>query len=220
MKKILTLSLSAMMLAPLADARPAYNVALVSDYLFRGVSQTDNSIALQGGADVKQGNAYASAWFSNVEKPDGAEGLPVEMDISFGYNNKFSGFNLDTEILTYNYLNDATADETEFKFGTSPSKSLTIDIYRGIKGNYWYPEIKIEKYLPNRFYFDASVGYTLYDDQDDDTLNGRVELARDFPEFNGLDIFLGATYVEDSVPGNDVDDDDEVNFFFGLRKRF
>ncbi|EAT12644.1 hypothetical protein HF888_13805 [Bermanella marisrubri] len=220
MKKLAVLSLSTLVMTSVADARPAYNISLVNDYLFRGVTQTDNSPAIQGGADVKNGNAYGSVWFSNVEKPDGAEGLPVEMDVSFGYNNKFGSFNLDTEIITYNYLNDAQSDETEFKFGTSPSKSLTIDVYRGIKGNYWYPELKLEKFLPNRFYLDASIGYTLYDDADDDTLNGRIELARDFPEFNGLDIFIGATYVEDQNPGNDVDDDDDVNFVFGVRKRF
>lgn len=220
MKKLAALLLSASLLAPIADARPTYNIALVSNYLSSGVTQTDDGPAIQGGADIKNRNAYGTFWFSNVKKPDGAEGLPIEMEVSFGYNNQFGNFNLDTGITTLNYLNDAQQDETEFKLGTSPSQSTTIDVFRGIKGNYWYPQISIEKFLPNLFYLNAHIAYTLFDDFDDDTVDGRIELARDFPELNGLDIFIGATYVEDNIPGNDVDNDDEVNFLFGVRKRF
>lgn len=203
-------------------AKPDYNAAFVSNYLFRGLAQTDDGPALQGGADVKEGNAYAGAWFSNVEKPDGAEGLPVEMDVYFGYNNQFDGFNLDMGVITYNYLNDATGDETEFKLGTSPAKGLDINVYRGIKNKTWYPEVTFEKYLPQRLYLDIAVGLWMQDDADDKALTARAELARDFPEFHSIDLFVAADFISDETPfGDDNDkDDSDLNVVIGIRKNF
>ena len=43
--------------------------AQCGDYVFRGISQTDNDLAIQGGIDYKQGHAYAGIWASNVELP-------------------------------------------------------------------------------------------------------------------------------------------------------
>ncbi|MDK2778753.1 MAG: TorF family putative porin [Pseudomonadota bacterium] len=207
---------------PAFAANPAYNVALVSDYLFRGLTQTDNGPAIQGGADVRNGNAYGGIWFSNVDTPDDSEGLPVEMDVYFGYNNQFGSFNLDMEVLTYNYLNDSIADETEFKLGTSPAKGLAINIYRGVKGKTWYPEVTYEKFLPYRLYLDLAAGYWTQDDADDDAFTARAELARDFPELGHIDLFVGADFISDETPfGDDADEDDsELTFVVGIRKNF
>ena len=47
----------------------AANVALTTNYLFRGISQTDNGPAIQGGFDYQYAPVgfYAGAWASNVE---------------------------------------------------------------------------------------------------------------------------------------------------------
>ncbi|MAD46186.1 MAG: hypothetical protein CMI02_06200 [Oceanospirillaceae bacterium] len=204
-------------------AQVSYNAALVSDYLFRGLTMTDHDPAVQGGADVKNGDAYGSVWFSNVDTPDGSEGLPVEMDVTFGYNMRFNGgFNLDMEVLTYNFLTDGMADETEFKLGTSPARDLTIDLYRGVKSKYWYPEIRYEKNLDYRLYLDLAAGYWAPDDADDSAVTLRAELARDFPELGHVDFFIAADYISDETPfGNDADEDDsDLTFLFGVRKNF
>jgi uncharacterized protein (TIGR02001 family) len=206
----------------LVQAKTTHNVSLISDYLYRGISQTDNSPAIQGGSAYKSGNAYASVWFSNVEDDSGSEGLPVEMDVNFGYNNQFDGFNLDTSVITYNYLNDSTSDRTEFRFATSISKEIEIAIHREVKTKYWYPEIIFEKYLANRLYFDAAIGYWSPDSGSDDALTFRAEIARDFPEFNHVDIFVGVSHITDNTPiGNNTDsDDNDTSFIFGIRKNF
>jgi hypothetical protein len=46
------------------------------------------------------------------------------MDANFGYNNQFDGFNLETGVITYNYLNDSIPGRTELRFATSISKKL------------------------------------------------------------------------------------------------
>ena len=219
MHKLIITSLIALA-ATGAQAQTTKQIGLMTDYLFRGITQTDNGLAVYGQAVHSVGNAYAAANFINIEAPDNAEGIPVEMDISFGYNNKFDNFNIDLEVITYNFLVDSKGDETEFKIGTSFTKNLDFAVYRGIKNNTWYPELAYEKFLSNRLYLDSTLGYWLPDDADDTAITARVELGRDFPELYGVDIYVAVDYISDSTPfGNRNDnDDDNTEFVIGLRK--
>ena len=65
------------------------NVGLFSEYYFRGISQTDDAPALQGGLDwyatVDEGNGlgvYLGVWGSNVDfnEAAGIDGATVEID--------------------------------------------------------------------------------------------------------------------------------------------
>jgi hypothetical protein len=51
-----------------AMAEISANVTLASDYVFRGVSQTDNQMAIQGGFDWGHDSGfYVGTWASNVD---------------------------------------------------------------------------------------------------------------------------------------------------------
>ena len=61
-----------------AKSRPpnfSWNLGVTSDYVFRGITQTDFDPALQGGLDYAFGDSgwYVGAWASNVDfaDPDG-----------------------------------------------------------------------------------------------------------------------------------------------------
>jgi uncharacterized protein (TIGR02001 family) len=225
MKKITTVA-SACLLSLSAFSAQAesisHNAAFVSDYVWRGLTATDNSPALQAGSDYKNGNAYAGVWLSNVEDQSGEEGVPVEMDVYFGYNNQFDGFNLDLSVTTYNYLNDTDRDLTEFRVATSPKsiEGLEIALNREVKAQFWYPEVTFEKFLPHRLYLDLSAGFWSVDDGDN-AITMRAELARDFPEFHHVDIFGAITYLSDeTVMVDDGQEDAETVFLMGVRKRF
>jgi len=43
-----------------------YNIGVVSDYRYRGISQTKLKPALQGGVDYAQGPFYAGTWLSTI----------------------------------------------------------------------------------------------------------------------------------------------------------
>lgn len=216
-----TLLSMCILLSQNALAKTDYVLTVTSDYLFRGITQTDHSPALQWGAYINNGNAYGSVWFSNEDTPAGAEGLPVEMDVRFGYNHVFKRFNIDTEVLTYNTLYDTGAEETEFKIGTSFSKHTHFNVYRGIKLKSWFSELTLRHYLDKRVFLDSRFGLWMFDEQSDDALHGRMILGMTFPEFKGLDIFAGFDFISDENPGNSNSDDDEnLSFVFGLNKRF
>ena len=53
--------------APAPDLTVAYNVGLYSQYIFRGLTQTDRKPALQGGVDLTHSSGfYLGAWGSNI----------------------------------------------------------------------------------------------------------------------------------------------------------
>ena len=52
----------------------SFNIGGTSDYVFRGVSQTSNEPALQGGADIGWGILYAGVWASRVDFDERAAG--------------------------------------------------------------------------------------------------------------------------------------------------
>lgn len=83
--------------APAVDATPATvspwtvtaNANFVSDYYFRGISQTWHKPAVQGGFDVAHSSGtYAGMWFSNVSE-DSYSGGGLEADYYAGYNGTF-----------------------------------------------------------------------------------------------------------------------------------
>lgn len=66
------------------------NVGFVSDYRFRGMSQTWKKPAIQGGFDVTHKNGfYAGVWGSNVS-PNTYPDATAEIDLYGGYNGSIS----------------------------------------------------------------------------------------------------------------------------------
>ena len=85
------------------------NVAVVSEYFFRGISQTDDSPALQGGMDysielAKPVSAYIGVWGSTVDFNDGSE-ASVELDYYAGLNGAIgsTGLTWDAGFIYYTY---------------------------------------------------------------------------------------------------------------------
>lgn len=82
----------------------SFNVGATSDYVFRGISQTDNNPAIQGGIDYSNGMFYAGTWASNVNFA-GDEDTTYEVDVYAGVKPKFGNFNMDFGAAYYAYPN-------------------------------------------------------------------------------------------------------------------
>lgn len=106
------LSLFALATPALADDEPASpvkitgNVALVSDYRFRGFSQTNENAAVQGGITLTHETGfYVGTWASsiNLKSSTGAD-LPTEIDLFAGYSKEITpGITADVGLLYYLY---------------------------------------------------------------------------------------------------------------------
>ncbi|HWK35474.1 TorF family putative porin [Sphingomonas sp.] len=90
------------------------SVALVSDYRFRGVSQSDKEMALQGGITVThESGAYAAVWGSSLSGWGTFGGGSIELDLVGGYKFAVGGASdIDVGVTWYSY--PGGADVTDF----------------------------------------------------------------------------------------------------------
>lgn len=93
------------------DASFAFNVAGTTDYVFRGISQTNQDPALQAGVDATVGSFYAGAWASNVDFGDDTN---YEIDLYAGLRSEISGFATDIGVVSYLYVNEPTGASYNF----------------------------------------------------------------------------------------------------------
>ncbi|OYY89602.1 MAG: hypothetical protein B7Y45_11370 [Sphingomonas sp. 28-66-16] len=85
------------------------SAALVSDYRFRGVSQTDKGIALQGGFTVKhESGFYVGTWASNLAGWGTFGGANLELDIFGGYSVPVGPATVDIGLTWYMYPSGAS----------------------------------------------------------------------------------------------------------------
>ena len=84
-------------------ANPSATVTLTSDYVFRGISQTDAHPAFQGALSFGQtAGLYLGLSGSNVDFNDGDE-ASVEIDLSGGYKWDWGPVSLDGGVIYYAY---------------------------------------------------------------------------------------------------------------------
>lgn len=177
-----------------ADAAPAplftANVALVTDYLYRGISQTGGNPAIQGGFDYAHSSGfYAGVWGSSISWiSDGGLGsnAGLELDTYFGFKNSFAtDFSYDVGFLRYNYPGKYVDP-----MPTNFAKPDTNEIY-GLIGWKWIT-LKYSDSLGDTFgvsnasgtsYIDLSASYTL----------------------EGSGVTLGAHYGKQTYKGSSAD---------------
>ena len=114
MKKLLLL-LTMISLPSYSDV--SANVSFASDYIWRGMTQSDGP-AIQGGFDYAAENGfYAGIWGSNVNFNDGAGS---ELDYYFGYGFDAGSIGVDIGYLAYDYpKNETGLDFEEIYVGLS-----------------------------------------------------------------------------------------------------
>ncbi|MCS6986382.1 MAG: TorF family putative porin [Sphingomonadaceae bacterium] len=101
------LALTAPAAAAAQDEKPfsvSGSVALVSDYRFRGVSQSNLGAAVQGGLTLNhQSGLYTGFWSSNLAGWGTFGGPNLELDLFGGYKTELAGLDLDAGFTVYTY---------------------------------------------------------------------------------------------------------------------
>lgn len=111
---LLTLgSIASAAAAQTSGPRWSFNAAATSDYVFRGVSQTEEDFALSAGADVTVDQFYAGAWASNVSFP-GDDDTNAEIDLYGGVRPEVAGWNLDLGVVGYFYTGQPDAADYDY----------------------------------------------------------------------------------------------------------
>jgi len=125
------------------------NVTLTSDYRFRGISQSDESIAIQGGFDAEFGAGfYVGTWGSTVDFDTNGEGYDgsLELDYYAGWASDLgdSGLGIDVGFLYYDYPGDDDEEGDYWEvYGSMSWNDLAVgvhysDDYYAETGDFWY----------------------------------------------------------------------------------
>src|SRR5690554_5200838 len=110
-----TLFATSPLLATAEELPISANLTIASDYAFRGISQTDQRPAIQGGFDYAHGSGlYVGTWASNIS--DGTAG--IETNLYGGYAFELGPVGVDAGLLRYYYPGSlASANTTEAYVG-------------------------------------------------------------------------------------------------------
>lgn len=213
--KLLAAAVALSTLAPLASADVSVTGTLTSDYVFRGISQTDRSPALQIGLDYEhESGFFAGAWASNVDFGDDAN---AEIDFFAGYFgevNESLSYDASYTLYTYTgYSSDEDYDYGELVLnGYYNALTLTVGyasdyVNSGDAAQYFGAAYDFE--LPNKYALTVQAGYTSGDAFEDfEYLDYSVTVAKTFNNFD----------VSAAVISSDINDDDtaDTRFVIGV----
>ena len=141
------------------------SVALTTDYVWRGISQTHNDPAIQGSFDIAhESGAYIGVWGSNVEFEGGpTDTVSLEIDAYIGFSNEIvladmlPAITYDIGFLHYEFPSNADFNLNEIYFGAaiSPVENMNLSTY-------YYWDTGIENKI-GMGYLDITTDYTLPD---------------------------------------------------------
>ena len=171
--------------APAAEAKSPHtftgNMTIISEYRFRGISQTFGKPAIQGGIDYSHASGfYLGNWDSNVSDTAGYPGGNIEMDFYGGWKNTWGDYGLDLGLLYYYYpgsnaagggsqtalfnphsaakVNTGTVHNTEFYVAGS-WKWLSLKWSHALSDYFMTPDTKGTNYLDLSASFDMGGGW-------------------------------------------------------------
>lgn len=110
-----------------AEGSVSANVALTSNYVWRGITQSDGDAAIQGGFDYTNGIFYAGVWGSSVD--DFGVSASSEIDLYAGIAPTLGPVTFDLGLVGYLYPGASDdIDFNELKLGASinPTEAFAI----------------------------------------------------------------------------------------------
>lgn len=166
----------------MADDGPHWsgNAALTSDYVFRGISQSAENPALQGGFDYTNVQFYAGAWASSIDFGTNASGTrsaaDLELDVYAGVKPTIGPVSLDLGVIGYLYPG-STDDfgnydywEGYAKASVAPTERTTLGVatyyspdFTNESGNAWYVEANGAAALSDALSVSGAIGHQTVD---------------------------------------------------------
>jgi uncharacterized protein (TIGR02001 family) len=203
------------------------NIGAVSNYMWRGISQTGNGAAVQGGVDYGHSSGfYAGTWISNVDW--GSSDPSYELDLYGGFGGDVGEFSWDLNTIYYAYPD--TDDANFWEIGASGTfKMFTVGLAYTIDGQadepapyrdgdiYYYGSVSFD--LPQGFGIGATLGYTDFDDfgSEADYTHWQVSVSKDAGDFGEFSL-----NYDQNDGGDDklVATDKDPKFWVGWTKEF
>lgn len=184
------------------------NMSLTSNYIWRGMTQTHNGPAIQGGIDLGFNGFYLGAWGSNVSWI-GEEDSSMEIDYYAGYAGEFEGLGYDLGFIRYAYPKATSSNQfDEIYLGLSYDLevlALNATYSRGLDDAADDIAVGASVPLPYDITLDAEYG-------DYDTVGSRVMggLSKSYGKFD-----FSLAYIDFSADSGSDADEDNIVFTVG-----
>ena len=142
------------------------NFGIYSQYVFRGVSQTNEKPAVQGGFDLAhKSGLYVGTWLSNISwlsDANPAVSASLEWDMYGGYKYAFNDdWGIDVGVLYYyypgSYVSGATKPNTTELYVAGSWKWASLKYSHSVDDTFAVPNSK------NSWYLDLSANYPIND---------------------------------------------------------
>ncbi len=155
-----------------AYAQLAFNAGAVTDYRYRGISQSRLKPAVQGGVDFAAGGFYVGAWASTIkwiEDGNPKSSNKVEVDLYGGYKGEIvkDSLSYDVGVLAYQYpghkAGDAglTSPNTTELYGALTFGPATVKYSHSVTNLFGFSDSKNSGYLDLSASFDVGGGVML-----------------------------------------------------------
>jgi uncharacterized protein (TIGR02001 family) len=144
----------------------SYNVGLYSEYMFRGLAQTGEELALQGGVDyAHESGFYVGAWASNISwlEDDAAyENSSLELDIYGGFASTIgeTGIGYDVGLLQYIYPGNRISSAIKDAETTELYAALSYE-WISAKISYGLTDIFGFKNTDGSYYYELNADYPI-----------------------------------------------------------
>jgi len=130
--------------APERELTYSFTLTGTSDYVFRGISQSDNEPAIQGSANIGYGIFYAGIWMSSVDFKDDAQ---IEADYYAGIKPTWGPATFDFGVLYYDYPGYSDLVDNEY---LELKASVSGEILKNLTATgtlYYHPDYNGREYL-------------------------------------------------------------------------
>lgn len=185
--------------APATPHTVTGNLSLASEYIYRGIAQTDGAAALQGGFDYSHASGlYLGIWGSNIswlnDNVSGTAGPTLEVDVYGGYKFAAGPVGLDLGVLTYNYPGSGRADgaanpDTQEVYAAATVSYFTLKYSHTLGSLFGWTKTadataktKGSGYLELNASFDLGNGYGLSAHVGDQSVKGRS--SAEYTDYN------------------------------------
>lgn len=151
--------------APEPDYTLSFNAGVVTDYRYRGISQSRLDPAVQGGVDfAHKSGFYLGAWGSSIHwiKDAGGDG-DVEVDVYGGFKGAAGDVGYDIGVLTYQYPSNKlnpSANTTEI-YGAVTVGPATLKYSHATTNLFGFSDSKNSYYVDLSAAFDLGSGWTV-----------------------------------------------------------
>ncbi len=216
MHKLILIGCLLLAALPAGAADLTANAGINSEYIFRGIPQSDGKAAAQAGLDLEASGFYLGTWGSTVDDGDSSTNDGLEVDLYAGYDFKVGELALGIGSTFYTYTDDFDDDYLEVNLSAG-WRWFSLEAAIGQYENFAGPKLDYQFYaltgeLKN---FYGSVG-AFQDDFDGEYYEVGYRNALNIQDTPIFDYQIAIIHSTDDLLGGQ----DDTHIVFSLAREF